>query len=114
MAVLKPPQKITPATKLAIMMTPRLIWTGGFFSVFHSVAIIFIFLTHYKMFRVLSRQYLEARRQRAAASRRQTRSRPQRQHLTVVPELLLRSEEHTSELQSRPHLVCRLLLEINY
>src|SRR5436305_10217724 len=26
-------------------------------------------------------------------------------------EQLLRSEEHTSELQSRPHLVCRLLLE---
>src|SRR5690554_7139531 len=26
-------------------------------------------------------------------------------------ELNLRSEEHTSELQSRPHLVCRLLLE---
>src|SRR5690554_7270320 len=26
-------------------------------------------------------------------------------------EALLRSEEHTSELQSRPHLVCRLLLE---
>src|SRR3989442_3706950 len=26
-------------------------------------------------------------------------------------EHLLRSEEHTSELQSRPHLVCRLLLE---
>src|SRR3989442_7344261 len=25
--------------------------------------------------------------------------------------LPLRSEEHTSELQSRPHLVCRLLLE---
>src|SRR3989442_4203011 len=25
--------------------------------------------------------------------------------------LLARSEEHTSELQSRPHLVCRLLLE---
>src|SRR5437660_6177806 len=25
--------------------------------------------------------------------------------------LLLRSEEHTSELQSRGHLVCRLLLE---
>src|SRR5690554_4769438 len=24
---------------------------------------------------------------------------------------LMRSEEHTSELQSRPHLVCRLLLE---
>src|SRR5690554_7039462 len=27
----------------------------------------------------------------------------------VIP--FLRSEEHTSELQSRPHLVCRLLLE---
>src|SRR5690554_7562566 len=26
-------------------------------------------------------------------------------------EQLARSEEHTSELQSRPHLVCRLLLE---
>src|SRR3989442_14488982 len=26
-------------------------------------------------------------------------------------EEVLRSEEHTSELQSRPHLVCRLLLE---
>src|SRR5690554_7676799 len=25
--------------------------------------------------------------------------------------ILVRSEEHTSELQSRPHLVCRLLLE---
>src|SRR5690554_7121565 len=25
--------------------------------------------------------------------------------------ILNRSEEHTSELQSRPHLVCRLLLE---
>src|SRR3989442_2893353 len=26
-------------------------------------------------------------------------------------EARMRSEEHTSELQSRPHLVCRLLLE---
>src|SRR3989442_6956324 len=26
-------------------------------------------------------------------------------------EFWMRSEEHTSELQSRPHLVCRLLLE---
>src|SRR5690554_7540375 len=31
----------------------------------------------------------------------------------VVPGVIVveRSEEHTSELQSRPHLVCRLLLE---
>src|SRR5690554_7178914 len=38
--------------------------------------------------------------------------------MTLIREVLrlrleagLRSEEHTSELQSRPHLVCRLLLE---
>src|SRR6266498_5485905 len=30
------------------------------------------------------------------------------QRLRALPD---RSEEHTSELQSRPHLVCRLLLE---
>src|SRR5436305_1502296 len=29
----------------------------------------------------------------------------------ATPTFCLRSEEHTSELQSRPHLVCRLLLE---
>src|SRR3712207_7048526 len=29
----------------------------------------------------------------------------------VLVEILLRSEEHTSELQSRQYLVCRLLLE---
>src|SRR5690554_7188721 len=31
--------------------------------------------------------------------------------VTALLVLTLRSEEHTSELQSRPHLVCRLLLE---
>src|SRR5690554_7313709 len=31
--------------------------------------------------------------------------------LEQIYEQALRSEEHTSELQSRPHLVCRLLLE---
>src|SRR5207244_5377640 len=30
------------------------------------------------------------------------------------PDLIERSEEHTSELQSPDHLVCRLLLEKNY
>src|SRR5690554_7060988 len=29
----------------------------------------------------------------------------------ILDESSMRSEEHTSELQSRPHLVCRLLLE---
>src|SRR5690554_7296366 len=32
-------------------------------------------------------------------------------HQRFKKEDYLRSEEHTSELQSRPHLVCRLLLE---
>src|SRR3989442_4508644 len=35
-------------------------------------------------------------------------------HAAVVEALrqfVVRSEEHTSELQSRPHLVCRLLLD---
>src|SRR5690554_7327830 len=32
-------------------------------------------------------------------------------HNTYKAHWSLRSEEHTSELQSRPHLVCRLLLE---
>src|SRR3989442_5660637 len=31
----------------------------------------------------------------------------------TVRSFVRRSEEHTSELQSRPHLVCRLLLENN-
>src|SRR5689334_24067738 len=34
-----------------------------------------------------------------------------RHHRRRVVELQLRSEEHTSELQSQFHLVCRLLLE---
>src|SRR5437870_10877913 len=33
------------------------------------------------------------------------------QRLKDVPQDMERSEEHTSELQSRGHLVCRLLLE---
>src|SRR3989442_11707960 len=39
---------------------------------------------------------------------------PARRRLRVrsgLSESCVRSEEHTSELQSRPHLVCRLLLE---
>src|SRR5215813_15474285 len=31
--------------------------------------------------------------------------------IRACPSASSRSEEHTSELQSRPHLVCRLLLE---
>src|SRR5436305_8907978 len=39
-------------------------------------------------------------------NQRRVLHRQRRRHLVVQ-----RSEEHTSELQSRPHLVCRLLLE---
>src|SRR3712207_7946936 len=34
-----------------------------------------------------------------------------REHLGRVQRVVVRSEEHTSELQSRQYLVCRLLLE---
>src|SRR5215813_15656616 len=39
------------------------------------------------------------------------RSRARRSPRSTAPTGCPRSEEHTSELQSRPHLVCRLLLE---
>src|SRR3989442_3041790 len=45
----------------------------------------------------------------ARPGRRGHRRRRERQRDPAPPRS--RSEEHTSELQSRPHLVCRLLLE---
>src|SRR5258707_15195289 len=45
------------------------------------------------------------RKLRAAACNRHSRLR------TFIPVRMSRSEEHTSELQSRQYLVCRLLLE---
>src|SRR5205809_4054701 len=48
----------------------------------------------------------------ASASRRcSAGSRPRPALPRSSSEALIRSEEHTSELQSRLHLVCRLLLE---
>src|SRR5690554_6975746 len=35
----------------------------------------------------------------------------ERKSFLITSSVFIRSEEHTSELQSRPHLVCRLLLE---
>src|SRR3712207_9012814 len=43
--------------------------------------------------------------------RRCARARPARGRRTAPPGPAGRSEEHTSELQSRQYLVCRLLLE---
>src|SRR3712207_8500880 len=49
----------------------------------------------------------------AAGSARGTRAVPgtERTTVAVVATVVRRSEEHTSELQSRQYLVCRLLLE---
>src|SRR5687768_17996217 len=50
----------------------------------------------------------------AAPATGRTRRRPRRSAVeceTLRPRRQARSEEHTSELQSRLHLVCRLLLE---
>src|SRR5207244_13093851 len=51
----------------------------------------------------------DSRRSRPRSARRQDRWRPGCGH--VRPARQCRSEEHTSELQSPDHLVCRLLLE---
>src|SRR3989442_15891729 len=54
-------------------------------------------------------EYVEHRRE---SFRRTDCINYERRKLTFqCPEKSNRSEEHTSELQSRPHLVCRLLLE---
>src|SRR5690625_3310192 len=45
------------------------------------------------------------------AGRKQIMSAMLRDEILAMGERLSRSEEHTSELQSRGHLVCRLLLE---
>src|SRR5207253_9710207 len=55
-----------------------------------------------------------SRGQLLVADPRRGAARPARRVVAVLAERvaqLLRSEEHTSELQSRGHLVCRLLLE---
>src|SRR5271157_6453734 len=49
--------------------------------------------------------------QRPCAAGRNPRRISLSRNLRTFPPSCRRSEEHTSELQSRPHLVCRLLLE---
>src|SRR3712207_8450548 len=48
---------------------------------------------------------------RSAASADSKRAMTMRSPFSVTPPVAPRSEEHTSELQSRQYLVCRLLLE---
>src|SRR3989442_5515561 len=66
------------------------------------VALLILFNTY-----IISRR-LELRRTRDAVISTTIQSELARLQSFTDP---LRSEEHTSELQSRPHLVCRLLLE---
>src|SRR3989442_10638245 len=51
------------------------------------------------------------RARRRRRRRRPRRPRSLRAQRSTESSATTRSEEHTSELQSRPHLVCRLLLE---
>src|SRR2546422_4479533 len=63
----------------------------------------------------LSRECLNLHRVGAALPRRSAVQQHRRHQVRTLPPSLTgrfsRSEEHTSELQSRLHLVCRLLLE---
>src|SRR5690554_7090202 len=54
---------------------------------------------------------LQAALQEAEKAARENRIRALKLEIAAEKGLSKRSEEHTSELQSRPHLVCRLLLE---
>src|SRR3712207_8011808 len=54
---------------------------------------------------------LRTRRARGVRPEGGRRGRRHDRHGGVVPAVRGRSEEHTSELQSRQYLVCRLLLE---
>src|SRR2546422_6744372 len=60
-------------------------------------------------------RHLAARLSRARCGRDAPENRETEERLTAdetqLPHFRMRSEEHTSELQSRLHLVCRLLLE---
>src|SRR5436305_10243890 len=56
-----------------------------------------------------TRRSSDLEKEQKRADRNAERDRRRSRELLAV--LALRSEEHTSELQSRPHLVCRLLLE---
>src|SRR3712207_7396595 len=69
------------------------------------------------LFRSRAHGILLAPARKAARARRTATKRPKKTTLPpwrmnrYWPSLILRSEEHTSELQSRQYLVCRLLLE---
>src|SRR5436305_9866227 len=65
------------------------------------------------LFRSLNLSGMQVDREHAVGARLRDQVRDQfrRNRRAAGGAPVLRSEEHTSELQSRPHLVCRLLLE---
>src|SRR3989442_11850193 len=79
----------------------------------HSLIVIFFFLMIRRPPRSTLFPYTTLFRSPAASApiRRCCATRCRRGRPCPAPGPAARSEEHTSELQSRPHLVCRLLLE---
>src|SRR3989442_4477208 len=66
------------------------------------------------LFRSMTLRHINCRFERGRdgpIDRKQADERPEQQCSIDEHPAQSRSEEHTSELQSRPHLVCRLLLE---
>src|SRR5207253_7266139 len=66
---------------------------------------------HLEIHGVLCREHQHRQVLAAIAQGAQHLEARQRRKTQVEHEHIVRSEEHTSELQSRGHLVCRLLLE---
>src|SRR3989442_4650274 len=76
-------------------------------TLFHSTTIFFFFFNDTATTEIYTLSLHDA----LPISSRRRHTRCGRDWSSDVCRLLLGSEEHTSELQSRPHLVCRLLLE---
>src|SRR5436305_6962103 len=73
---------------------------------------LFPYTTLFRSFRNELSRLCAARRMEGRQTRLQVRLREQFRRISrLFDSRMGRSEEHTSELQSRPHLVCRLLLE---
>src|SRR3989442_5594359 len=93
-------------TLLPVLVYPRLLPSCSFFF-FNDTATTEIYTLSLHDALPISSRRRERRRPRAGPGCDRARARRARGTWTRAP----RSEEHTSELQSRPHLVCRLLLE---
>src|SRR3712207_7887199 len=73
--------------------------------IFTPVEVLFLLRNHYQVLFLSSTFLLHTQAKEALAPKERCCSG------TIVSVASLRSEEHTSELQSRQYLVCRLLLE---